>query len=793
MLLYPRDIFEKVEFNKIISLLKSECFGEPAIRYFESLEVYSDKAIVIRLLDEVDEWKKVFERGERIPIGSYDGVEEFIPLLKKEGYVLDVESIQQIHRILHLMQDMINYFKKTPDKAMLTNLLEIVSPIQIDPRLTTEIDRVFDETGEVRPNASPALSKISKSIQGKERELDKVFRQELVFYKEKGYLVENLESLRNGRRVLTVATEHKRKVDGIIHDESATGKTVYIEPERSMAINNELHNLYSERRVEIYKIIRELCQFLRPYADTIWQAEQITVKMDTVHAKARLAIKLKASRPEIINKPRLHFREAYNPILFLKFEHSDQKVVPFNLELHGQNRLLVLSGPNAGGKSVTLKTVGLLQIMIQCGMLVTADENSKFGIYNKFFVDIGDQQSMEDDLSTYSSHLTNMNHMVSEADDRTLVLIDEFGTGTDPKIGGAIAEAILSDINHKKVTGVITTHYSNLKYFAFKTPGILNGSMEFDKMKLSPTYVLHVGKPGSSFAFEIAEKIGLPKRIIKYAQHKTGKNEKAIDELLVDLQTERKEVEDKMTILLDKEERLEKLIKNYDQLHSELEFRRKKLKLDQKEIQAYKADEMTRELEKLVREIKREKNIEKAQEVLKQQKQEKQEKVQEVIAIKEEVYDQTKVPMDKLVIGSYVRMRNGDSIGKLVSLEKDKAQVQMGFLTVWIPIRELLPAAEPLEVQRQRSVNTSGVLKDSHFQSNIDLRGYRKEDALHFLQEFIEKAIINNAYELKIIHGVGNGILKKSVHSKLREYKDCREIWHPEENLGGEGVTMVRL
>lgn len=352
-------------------------------------------------------------------------------------------------------------------------------------------------------------------------------------------MVDTLESLRNGRRVLTVAVEHKRKIPGIIHDESATGKTVYIEPEKVISINHEVYNLYAERRHEIYKILRALCAFIRPYADALLVVQHTLVKLDTIRAKAKFAYRFNAKKPYLNSKSAFGLKTAFNPVLVVKNEATSSPVIPFDLELFGNNRILVLSGPNAGGKSVALKSVGLLQLMLQSGMLVTADENSKMGIFTKIFVDIGDQQSLEDDLSTYSSHLRNMRITTEEADPHTLILIDEFGSGTDPKIGGAIAEAILNDLNHKKVFGVITTHYSNLKYFAFKAHGLVNGSMEFDKNHLIPTFRMHIGKPGSSFAFEIAEKTGLDARIVSYAQHKTGKNEKAIDEMLITLMSEK--------------------------------------------------------------------------------------------------------------------------------------------------------------------------------------------------------------------------------------------------------------
>jgi DNA mismatch repair protein MutS2 len=541
MQLYPRDIQEKLEFSKIVDLVRQECLSEMGSQHFATIPIQDDLAVIERLLDETDEWKKAVERGEQIPLSAFYSIAEDVQFLRKEGYVLDAESIRNIYLIMVLGLEISTYFQEGERARFLPLIHEVVSAIRIDRALTREIDRVLDEEGDVRPNASEELMRITKLIRSREREIDKIFNGEMESCSQKGFLVDTQESLRNGRRVLTVAVEHKRKVPGILHDESSTGKTVYIEPEKVVSLNQDMYNLYAERRHEIYRIFRALCAFIRPYADSLLTIQHVLVKLDTIRAKARFALRIGASRPYIQQKPVFCFKEATNPVLLIRNEGKGLPVVPFDLDLHHGNRILVLSGPNAGGKSVALKTVGLLQMMLQAGMLVSADANSRFGVFRKMFVDIGDQQSLEDDLSTYSSHLTNMRRVTEEADSETLVLIDEFGTGTDPKIGGAIAEAILHEINHKKVFGVITTHYSNLKFFAFKAPHIVNGSMEFDKQHLTPTFRMHVGKPGSSFAFEIAGKIGLHHEIVAYAQKKTGQNEKAIDDLLATLMAEKKE------------------------------------------------------------------------------------------------------------------------------------------------------------------------------------------------------------------------------------------------------------
>ena len=794
MQLYPKDIKDKLEFNKIIDYISAECLSDMGRDYFAQIEILTDLVRIERLIDETDEYKKAIERGEHLPLYAFESISSDVELLRKEGYVLDIDSIRNIYRIVSMGLEISKYFADAEKVKFNPLIHEIVSNIIIDKALITEIDRVLDEEGDVRPNASEELMRISKSIRSKERELEKVFNEQLESFKSRGFLVDTLESLRNGRRVLTVAVEHKRKIPGIIHDESATGKTVYIEPEKVISINHEVYNLYAERRHEIYKILRALCAFIRPYADALLVVQHTLVKLDTIRAKAKFAYRFNAKKPYLNAKSAFGLKTAFNPVLVVKNEATSSPVIPFDLELFGNNRILVLSGPNAGGKSVALKSVGLLQLMLQSGMLVTADENSKMGIFTKIFVDIGDQQSLEDDLSTYSSHLRNMRITTEEADPNTLILIDEFGSGTDPKIGGAIAEAILNDLNHKKVFGVITTHYSNLKYFAFKAHGLVNGSMEFDKNHLIPTFRMHIGKPGSSFAFEIAEKTGLDARIVSYAQHKTGKNEKAIDEMLITLMSEKKEYEEKLASLLDKQDRLDKLIGSYEHLNADLEIKRKKIKLQAKEQAAIKVMDQHAEMQKIIKEIKHSKDEEKALEASIALKKKREDALKELEALKMEVFAKEAgvAGQQKLVVGSHVRMRNGTSTGEILSIDKNMAEIQMGFIKLKVALIDLTMVKEPIEIRSKKSIQTN-ISKSDSIDTKIDIREYTKSDALNMLQNFMDRALLNNAYELKIIHGVGTGVMKNEVKKMLKQYKDVREIWHPEPDQGGEGVTLVRF
>ena len=605
-------------------------------------------------------------------------------------------------------------------------------------------------------------------------------------------LTDSVESMRNGRRVLTVPAEYKRRIGGIIHDESATGKTVFIEPAEVIPLNNEVYNLYTEKKKEIYKVLQILCSSLRPHADDFLDLQAMVVSFDVIRAKCRIAQLLEAHMPILSENPVIGIKQGFNPILKVKFKKEDRVVVPFDAELHGPNRIIIVSGPNAGGKSVVLKSIGLFQLMVQCGFLVPVDPNSKFGIFKKIFVDIGDQQSLEDDLSTYSSHLQNLKHFTENADSDTLILIDEFGSGTDPKIGGAIAEAVLRKLNQKKVFGVVTTHYSNLKYYAFKTRGIVNASMEFDQLALQPTYQLKIGKPGSSFAYEIATKTGLGKEIIKYAKYKTGKNEKAVDELLIKLQTENKETEEKMEKLMEKEDRLNKLIKNYENLHRELEFRRKKMKLDLKQMTLSQLGKDNRELENTVRELKESKKLEEAKALSKKVKKEREETISEISKLKEEVFYSTDVDRSKLQVGSYARMRSGDASGEILKIKKGVAEIQLGIMKAKVPLKDLEPANEPIEL-KQKSVKTHLSTSREGVRTKLDVRGYTPIDTRQLVEEFIDTALMHNVTNLTIVHGRGSGALRKAVHEKLKEYKDIKSVTHPEEEFGGKGITYIKL
>ncbi len=794
MLLLPKDTFEKLEFDKVLELVRKACLGALGVDAVKTIRPESNMVLIQAKLEEVAEYKlNVEEEDSGLPMASYRDISEELKHLEVENYVLPEEGLQKINGILRLLRGILKFFT-SQRRATYGRLYDIVRNVTFEEELIKAIEKVIDEEGNIRPDASPELLIIRKQTLSKQQELNKQFRSLAQDYRQKGWLSDSVESFRNGRRVLSVPAEHKRKIRGIIHDESSTGKTAFIEPEGVIGINNDIFDLQQEEKREIYRILKELSAKLRPYVPAMRQYQDILVRLDLIQAKARVALNMEAGLPKIKSQPHLGILNGYHPLLFLKNKQLGKKTVPFDLTLQAPNRIVVLSGPNAGGKSITLKSLGLMQLMMQSGMLIPVNEESQMGIFEQLFADIGDQQSIEDDLSTYSSHLQNMRHFVQKANAKTLVLIDEFGSGTDPKIGGAIAESILREMNGRKIFGLITTHYSNLKIFAFKNKGIVNASMTFDKDTLSPTYEFKVGRPGSSYAFEIAEKSGLDKKILGYAKHRTGKSEKAVDQLLVDLQREKQELEQKLTSMQTREAQLEKLIKNYDQLHRELEFRRKKFKLESKQQALQQTAKDNKELERLVRELREQRNLEKAKETAARVKEERQQLSEEVSDLKEEVYYKPykkEIEEQEIQVGDHVRLRTGGATGTVESIDKGKAVVQMGLMRMTVKLRDLQHAKAPLEVQSSKSVQTDTVERSADFQSKIDIRGMRMEEALRIVEDFVDRALISSAGNLKIVHGKGNGVLRKAVRKKLREYDVKMNVRHPEPEQGGDGVTLI--
>ncbi len=781
---------EQLEFHKVMDHIYGYCRGQAGKDRIQEDGFSINVDALSRRLSIVQDYANLILTEGDIGLSEYEYIKEELYLLSKEGYVLEAESVL---RILSVLKNY-DYFIKSFSKELIKKYSHLYQAVIIDNYDDTpirEISKVFDEEGNVKPNASPELAKIFKRVESVNKQLDSEFNSILAKYKKQNILSENVESWRNGRRVLVLPIENKRKIGGVIHDQSTSGKTVYIEPEEVMQINNELFSLDNEKRAEVYKILKSLSAQLSQHRGIIAEIFKQLSEIDAIRAKAMFSQLIEGKMPKLSTQAVLRLADVKHPLLLAQLNAEGEKTVSFDLDLKGQNRLLLISGPNAGGKSVTLKAVGLIHLLTYIGVLIPVDEATEIGMFQTIYTDIGDQQSIDEGLSTYSSHLTNLNNIVNHADRNSLVLLDEIGSGTDPKLGGAIAEGVIKALLAKRVFGIITTHYSALKVFAFHNKGIVNGAMLFDKEHLRPTYKLKVGKPGSSYAFEVAKKIGLDERIIKYARKKVGKKENLVEDLLIDLQEGKAIIDEQLDYIKNEKEQLAKLIENYKTLNEEFQLKRKKLQIKAKEISVKETNQENLELQRVIRRLEKDKDLEKARKLKKQAVVKRQQKTDEIQSLKTEVREVNTDPKE-LKVGNFVRMVDSDLSGEILSIKGDKAEVLFGLMRMEVNINDLVLTRDHLSFNNSK-INIKGVAFENNFSPKIDIRGYKLSDAEDTLQEFFDRALLSNARTLEIVHGKGSGVLRKLVIKKMKEYNDLESYWHPADEYGGNGVTMIKM
>ena len=648
---------------------------------------------------------------------------------------------------------------------------------------------IIEPKGKIKNNASSQLMTISSGIAKAEQEARKKIDQLFKSAQNNGWTADGNLTIRDGRLCIPVLSENKRKIKGFIHDESASGQTVYLEPDEVFHLNNIIRDLEFERRREIIKLLVQLTDELRPYVPLLLSYHGLLTKLDFVRAKALFAINIEAEMPVLIKESEIELINARHPLLFLNFKKEKQTVVSLNIKIDDQERVIVVSGPNAGGKSVCMKTVGLLQIMVQSGLLIPADENSKVGIFKQIFADIGDDQSIESDLSTYSAHLSKMKYFIDFANSKTLILIDEFGTGTDPQFGGPIAEAVLENLNKKNVRGVVTTHYSNLKTFANSTPGLENASMLFNNEKMQPLYILSLGKPGSSYAFEIAQKIGLSTEVLESAQRKIGTYQKKVDTLLVDLERDKKELIDARISVEKKEQKVKNLLSENEQLKAYLE-ENKKLILKDAKIEAQSIIKNANKLiENTISEIKESKADKvKTQNLRQNLEQElKKHEVQENKTLK---IQQT----EELKKGDWVKLLDSENIGLVMEIARDNVILALGDLRSVVKISRVEKVSNksvPKEIRKSHSTDLTESF--STFNTELDLRGMRGDEALYEIEKYLDRAVMLGLSSLKIIHGKGDGILRKLIREYLSKYPQVSHIENEHADRGGDGITFVHL
>ncbi len=785
---YQEDFYQQIEFDKILSLCADLAFHPDVKSKILGLEPSTSVKKIDAQLNLTNEAKIAIENQDSLPLSYFDDLGDSIEKLAIDGYVLDQEQIIHIGTHLYL-NDILSKWLNKGREMKYPHLSEILTQL---PDLNDEwlsYQRIFDTDGEVKPDASPELKKLYSEFRKKERQINSAFASMVKKYQP--YLAETEETVRLGRRVLSILSEHKRKIGGIIHDESATGKIVYIEPPEIVELNNDYYDLENEIRKEINKILKVFCAELSQKRTELESLDKILQELDFILAKAKMAIDFEATKPQVTHLPHLEMKEVRHPLLQSKLRLKGEEVVPFDLHLYSPNHLIVISGPNAGGKSVTLKAVALVQTMHQCGMLTTVDSSSKMGVFKSFFADIGDQQSLEEDLSTYSSHLTMMKKIINHGDEASMILLDEFGSGSDPMLGASLAESILKQFVEKKVWGVITSHYSNLKIFAHKTKGVINGGMRFDQENYKPTYELQVAKPGNSYTFEIAEQIGLPKDVLAYARKKAGKNTIALENLLLQLEKEQKKSSDLNSNLEEKQKQLDGLIKSYHDLKRRLEFEKVKLKEEKKISKLQEQREIEKKLDKKIKEILKSKDVDELKKEKDRLKKEKETTTEELVGIQESLVEQEAGPdfFKNLREGDYVKIRTNQIEGQVLKLDKKKATILSGDLKIDTKIKDLLPIKEPIE-RTSKTTKTFLQSRNGAFERRLDIRGERLADASSLVQTFLDEALVQNVEIINILHGRGNGVLKKMVWEKLKEYP-TKSVRHPEREGGGDGVTIV--
>ncbi len=822
-MIYPDNFEEKSGFDKIRSLVAGNCLSPMGEEIAGSMALHADIEFIHSAISATYEFQQLLRFEDNFPSEHYYEISGCLKKIRVEGAFPDVHEVFDMKRSLETVRAIINFFKKKEESSY-TFLKSICGKVKVYPYVIDAADRIIDKNGNIKDNSSPKLKEIRNEIAAKNILVSKRLNSVLKQAQAEGIVdPDTVASVRNGRGVIPVNSFDKRKIRGLIHDQSASGKTVFIEPEEIVGINNEIVELEYEEKREIVRILTSFADDIRPYIDDLMESNSFLGEIDFIRAKAMLGNQLGSIKPAISDKPGIFWRKAVHPLLELSFRKiPGRKVVPLDIILNEKDRIILISGPNAGGKSVCLKTVGLLQYMLQCGFTIPVGEGSESGIFKDIFIDIGDEQSIENDLSTYSSHLINMKYFVKHGSPVTLVLIDEFGTGTEPMLGGAIAEAILGELNKSGTFGVITTHYTNLKHYASLNEGLTNGAMLFDNHLMQPLFRLSIGKPGSSFAFEIARKIGLPEEILKAASEKAGVKNINYDRHLKDIARDKRYWEEKRQNIRQQEKRLEELMEEYENEIAGARNVRKEIISKAKDEAQSLLNESNRMIENTIRQI-RESQAEK--EKTKDARQQLEEFKNTVIDLVKPVETQAEAKVERLNLkisktrpelarkkkeipqkdtkplkpGDAVRMTDTMAAGEIVKIEGQMAQIDAGSLRFHVPVNRLekisrAELAKSLKTVRQTYETDPAVEeRKKNFKPEIDIRGMRGEEAVEVVRNFIDDALIVRHRDLRILHGKGNGILRQLVREYLATVGVVRSFRDEHIDSGGSGITVVEM
>lgn len=823
-MIYPQNFEQKTGFDKVRCLISEKCLSPLGEERVAEMFFSADYTTVVERLQQTDEFVRILHGDIEFPANYFFDVRYSLKRIRPEGTWLDEKELFDLKRSLQTINDIIRFFRPEEDEEIrYPALTALAGDILVFPQLIGKIDVILDKFGRIKDNASPTLAQIRKEISitmsGISRSLQSILRAA----QSDGVVDKDVTpTMRDGRLMIPVAPGFKRKIKGIVHDESASGKTVFIEPEVVVEANNRIRELEGNERREIIKILTEFTNFIRPLVPDILQSYEFLAEIDFIRAKALFAEQVKGIKPIVEEKQQMDWIGAVHPLLYLSLQKQNKQVVPLDIFLEENKRILIISGPNAGGKSVCLKTVGLLQYMLQCGLLIPLYESSRTGIFEHIFIDIGDEQSIENDLSTYSSHLTNMKFFVKNCNSRTIILIDEFGSGTEPQIGGAIAEALLDRFNRNHSYGVITTHYQNLKHFAEDAEGVVNGAMLYDRHLMQPLFKLAIGNPGSSFAVEIARKIGLPEDVIIDASAKVGSDYINMDKYLQDIVRDKRYWESKRQNIRQQEKKLEDITSRYEQDLEAVNKQRKEIMRTAKEEAGRILSEANAKIENTIREIK-EAQAEKehtklARKALEEFKasvvaaEEEDDKIARKMAKlqerKERKKEKQNVPNQKqpifnrdvMEVGDNVRLKGQISAGTILELQGKQAVVAFGMIKSTVKLEQLEKVSKgeiKREIQKSTfvSVQTTDEMheKKLNFRQEIDVRGMRGDEALQTVTYFIDDAIQVGSERVRILHGTGTGILRQLIRSYLHSVPGVSRYHDEHVQFGGAGITVVEF
>jgi DNA mismatch repair protein MutS2 len=805
---YPQNIEQKLGFNKIRQYIKEACLSNLGEELCEKIKFSNNYKKISNQLGFVDEFLQILINSEDFPTNYYYDLRPALSKISTPGTYLTEEELNFLRLSLINIVSIRDFFLNKDEDVYPLNRTQ-AARLRIDRSIVISIDKIIDEKGIIKDKASPELYEIRQDLERQKRQVSKKIHEVLKVAKKESWASPDANvSIRDGKVVIPVSSFSKRQLGGIVVDESASGQTSYVEPREVVELNNKIRELFSKERKEIVKILIKISDYLRDYIYDLSKAYDFLGYVDFNRAKAVFAKRINAYKPKIENKRTINWRQASHPLLFLKLQAQKKQVVPLDIELSDKrNRILLISGPNAGGKSISLQTVALLQYMMQSGLLVPSSPDSTFGIFSNLLIDIGDEQSIDNDLSTYSSHLLNMKNFLKLGNSKSLIFIDEFGTGTEPILGGAIAEAVLQKFVDKSYMGVITTHYGNLKQFATNIKGIVNGAMLYDTHLLEPTFKLNIGKAGSSFAFEAARKIGLDENILKLAEKKIGKEQIDYDKNLRAIARDKLYVEKKREEIRIAERKHKKLVESYEEKLQNIRKEQREILTKAKNEADVILSGANKLIENTVSSIKKSQADKAKTKAARAHFEEKKEIIINKVEHKEKTISkkikkqESNIHKKTYEVGDKVRLKGQQAIGEIIQMQNKTAHVAYGNITTKINTSKLEHITENEYKNRiSKSIrNNNSAMSDQMigikqgFSNQLDVRGKRAEEAIEMVKEYIDNAIVCDAHEVKILHGTGTGALRFGIREYLAGLPHVSSFKDENVKLGGAGITVVKF